>query len=120
MAIIKIKDATVTRVNRTGYGVQVTEPEKQSNGRTYKGDRYTIWFTQPSGLTEGDKVSISGFLATKVGEPWTDRDGNQRTSVELSVNNPRIDTDGQVQSDAEPVPDSGDWAHTVNDAETPF
>ena len=114
MSIVKIKDATVTRVNRNGFGVQVQEPEKQSNGRTFKGDRFTVWFTSEHGLSEGDKVSLSGFLAAKVGEPWTDRDGNQRTSVELSVNSPRLDGDVQVQSDAEPV--SEPWASS----EVPF
>jgi len=120
MSIVKIKDATVTRVNKTGYGVQITEPEKQYNGRTFKGDRYTVWFKEPHGLSVGDRVSLSGFLSAKVGEPWEDRNGEQRVSVELSVNQPRIDTDQQTQSDAEPVDQQDDWAQQSYADETPF
>lgn len=89
MAVVKIKDAQVTRVNSKGFGVKVTESNEYA-GKTYK-TQYTLWFTQPHGLSEGDVVSVSGFLGAKVGDPWTDRDGNERTSVELSVNNPKLD-----------------------------
>jgi hypothetical protein len=91
MAKITLEDVTVTRLNSKGFGVQVKEPDRQANGQTYKGDKFTLWFTEPSGLTEGDTLSVSGFLAAKVGKPWTDRDGNERTSVELSVNSPKLD-----------------------------
>lgn len=105
MAIVKIQDATVTRVHRSGYGIQVQEPEKQSDGKTFKGARFTVWFKDAHGLAEGDKVSVSGFLAAKVGEPWTDRDGNERTTVELSVNMPRIESSTQP---ATPAPATDD------------
>lgn len=91
MAEITIKDATVTRVNSRGFGVQVKEADRESGGKTFKGDKFTLWFTSPSGLSEGDTVSVKGFLAAKVGEPWTDRERNERRSVELSVNNPRVE-----------------------------
>jgi len=117
MSIVKIKDAKVVRVNRSGFGVQVQEPEKQSNGRTFKGDRFTIWFTDPHGLSEGDTVSLSGFLSAKVGEAWTDREGNERHSVELSVNQPRVDGDVQVQSDAEPA---DEWSAPASNDSVPF
>lgn len=114
MSIVKIKDAKVVRVNRSGFGVQVQEPEKQSNGRTFKGARFTIWFTESHGLSEGDTVSLSGFLSAKV-DAWTDREGNERHSVELSVSQPRVDGDVQVQSDAEPA---DEWP--VASQEVPF
>jgi hypothetical protein len=101
MAFVQIKDATVTRVNRAGFGVQVKEPDRESGGKTFKGDRFTVWFTAPHGLTEGDMVSVSGFLAAKMGEPWTDREGNERRSVELSVNSPRVE--GWPSKPVEPV-----------------
>lgn len=122
MAIVRIKDATVTRVNRNGYGVQVQEPEKQSNGRTFKGDRFTVWFKDAHGLAEGDRVSISGFLSAKVGEPWTDRNGEQRVSVDLSVNQPRIEQNDTPPSPAPTSDEQDDWSQPAfgNDSEVPF
>lgn len=94
MAIVQLKDVVVSRVNRTGNGVKVLE-ENESGGKTYK-TYYSVWFKEPHGLSEGDKVSLSGFLGAKIGDPWTDRDGNERQSVELSVNSPRLSGDGPV------------------------
>ena len=111
MAIVQLKDVTVSRVNRTGNGVKVLE-ESTSNGKTYK-TYFSVWFTEAHGLSEGDKISLSGFLGAKIGEPWTDRDGNERTSVELSVNNPRLSGDAPV---AAPVAAEPAW----DNSETPF
>lgn len=86
MALVNIKDATVTRVNRSGFGVQVKEADRGE----FKGNRFMVWFKEPHGLTEGDTVSLSGFLGAKVSE-WTDREENVRHTVELSVNSPRVD-----------------------------
>jgi hypothetical protein len=90
MAIVKLKEVTVTRLNNTGNGVKVTE-SNESNGKTYK-MQFTCWFDSPSGLAEGDIVSLSGFLSAKVGDPWQGSDGQERRSVEYSINKPRIDT----------------------------
>ena len=117
MAIVQLKDVTVSRVNRTGNGVKVLE-ESNTNGKTYK-TYFSVWFTEPHGLSEGDKVSLSGFLGARIGEPWTDRDGNTRTSVELSVNNPRLSDGARV---ALPV-QSGSWETSPAsgyDESTPF
>jgi hypothetical protein len=87
MAIINLKNVEVTRVNRVGHGVQVTD-SNETAGRTYK-TRYTVWFTDAHGLREGDVVSVSGILGAKVGDPYSDKmTGEQRRSVELSVNPP--------------------------------
>jgi hypothetical protein len=90
MAIVQLKEVTVTRLNNTGNGVKVTE-SNESGGKTYT-KQFTCWFDEPSGLIEGDIVSLSGFLGAKVGDPWTGDDGQERRSVELSINKPRIDT----------------------------
>jgi len=90
MAIVNLKEVTVTRLNNTGNGVKVTETN-ESNGKTYK-KHFTCWFDEPSGLIEGDIVSLSGLLGAKVGDPWTGDDGQERRSVELSLNKPRINT----------------------------
>lgn len=90
MAIVTLRDVQVVRVNRSGYGVQVKEQDRESGGKTFKGDRFTVWFKEPHGLTEGDTVSLSGFLSAKVSE-WQDRDENTRHSVELSLNSPKVE-----------------------------
>ncbi len=89
MAEITIKDATVTRVNSRGFGVQVKEADRESGGKTFYGKRFTLWFKEPSGLSEGDTVSVSGFLDAKVSE-W-EKDGETKRGVELSVNSPRVE-----------------------------
>lgn len=89
MAIVKLRDVEVTRVNNSGFGVQVAE-KFQVQGKDRQ-TRFTVWFEEPHGLTVGDRVSLSGFLGAKVGEPWVGQDGQERRSVELSVNKPRIE-----------------------------
>ena len=119
MAIVQLKDVTVSRVNSKGFGVKVLE-SSESNGKTYK-TYYSVWFKEPHGLSEGSVVSLSGFLGAKISDPWTDRDGNERTSVELSVNSPRLA--GETQT-AAATPDVGSAWNTDSGAgytdETPF
>ena len=103
MAIVQLRDVVVERLNRTGHGVKVAEKyQVQGNDRK---TQYTVWFKEPSGLNEGDVVSLSGFLSAKVGDPWTGQDGTERRSVELSVNEPRINAQqaGGEPNSAPPV-----------------
>ncbi len=104
MAIVSLKQVEVARVNQKGHGVQVVE--KWEQGGKERSTRFTVWFDAEHGLAVGDKIDVSGFLGAKVGEPWTDRDGQQRTSVELSVNSPRIGSSPAAPSG--PVVDSFD------------
>lgn len=89
MAIVLLKDVEVVRLNNTGHGVQVAE--KYQVGGKDRQTRFMLWFKEPHGLQVGDVVSVSGFLGAKVGDPWQGQDGQERRSVELSVNSPRID-----------------------------
>lgn len=123
MAIVNLKDVTVTRVNGKGFGLKVREANER-DGKTYKTD-FTCWFKEPSGLNVGDVVSLSGLLSAKVGDPWTGDDGQVRHSVELSLNSPRI-TQPQGESTqganaapapAQSQPAATDWAA---DASAPF
>lgn len=91
MAIISLKEVPVTYLNQTGNGVEVTESH-ESKGRTFS-QKFKLWFNDPSGLAVGDIISVSGFLSAKLGKPWTDRDGNVRQAIELSVNSPRLEGD---------------------------
>jgi hypothetical protein len=110
MAIVKIQDASVTRVNSKGFGVQVKEADRGD----FKGARYTVWFKEFHGLTVGDTVSLSGFLSAKASE-WTNDAGEVKHTVELSVNSPKLDGFPAKES----VPDSLEPTDSWN-SESPF
>lgn len=110
MAIVSLKGVEVARVNQKGYGVQVVE-KWESKGKAGQ-TRFTVWFEGEHGLAVGDVIDVSGFLGAKIGEPWTDRDGNPRTSVELSVNSPRIGSS--------PAAPSGPVVDAFEDSQVPF
>lgn len=107
MAIVKLQNVEVTRVNSSGHGVQVAE-KFQVQGKERQ-TRYTVWFEEPHGLAVGNVISVSGFLGAKVGDPWTGQDGQERRSVEFSVNKPRIDT-GQTAQGGSNAGSQGQWA----------
>lgn len=109
MAIVFLKNVEVAYVNRTGNGVQVVErwESKGNKGQT----RFTAWFDGPHGLKVGDRIDVSGFLGARVGEPWTGSDGVERTSVELSLNSPRIGSEKAAQGQSEHVEP---WVRTVD------
>jgi hypothetical protein len=120
MAIVRIQNAKVTRINNNGYGVQVKEDDREVSGRTFYGKRFTLWFKEPHGLSEGATVSVSGFLDAKVDE-WTDRDGHPRQSVSFSVNSQKIDGDTRQQDPAPSgVPVVEAWGAREITDEVPF
>lgn len=88
MAIVSLKDVAVTFVN-SGKGFKVTE-ENVSGGKTYK-QQFMVWADAGHGYAVGDIISVSGFLGAKIGKPWTGSDGQERQSIELSINSPRFD-----------------------------
>jgi hypothetical protein len=95
MAIVQLKNddktsVEVTRLDNSGFGLLVVE-KTVSGERTFT-QRYKLWFKEPHGLAVGQTVNVSGFLGAKVGDPWNDKNtGEERRSVELSINQPRID-----------------------------
>ena len=98
MAIVQLKNVEVTRLDNSGYGVGVIE--QTVNGTKTYTQRYKLWFKEAHGLTVGTKLNVSGFLGAKVGEPWADKTtGEERRSVELSVNSPRVDNAPTVSND---------------------
>ena len=120
MAIISLKNVEVTSVNAKGNGLKVLE-SNEHDGRTYT-TRYTIWFKEPSGLSVGDRVNLSGLLGAKVGDPWQGREGQEMRSVELSLNSPRIGDVGQSGSQEPSTPQSApkEPSDPYTDSESPF
>lgn len=107
MAIVSLKDVEVISVHQSGNGVKVAE-KFEVNGQPRQ-TIFTIWFDEASGLREGDIVSLSGFLGTKV-RSWTDQQsGEERYGVEHSVNKPRINSKAP-----ETVPSTEGWGNTNN------
>ena len=111
MALVNLKNVKVYATFSKGF--RVVEESTGKNGEMYK-QRWTVWAdAQASGkIREGDVVSLSGFLGARVND-WKDKDGNEKHSVELSVNSPRIEggspavesaPDVWSQPDSEAVP----------------
>jgi len=110
MAVVQLKDVEVVRVNQKGHGVQVVERWKAQGGD--RSQRYTVWFDAEHGLREGDRIDVSGFLGAAV-DVWTDREGEQRHTVKLSVNSPRMENHPAAAVAVPPEP----WG---DDAGIPF
>ncbi|PPG34511.1 hypothetical protein [Rathayibacter sp. AY2B9] len=80
---------TVDYAKRGGKGYTVIEAW-QAQGKDMK-RRWAVWFDEETPLTVGQQVSLSGVLSTKIGEPWTDREGATRPGgVEHTINKARF------------------------------
>lgn len=89
LAIVTIENVTVQFVN-SGKGFKVLE-ESTSAGKTYK-QQWMIWADAGHGFNVGDRIAkISGLHGVKQGKSWTDREGQERQSIDLSINSPRIE-----------------------------
>lgn len=85
MAIATVQ-GTVTRTFYQGKGAEVTE-EFDIKGKPVK-KRWSAWFEQPHGLTEGEPVTVSGLHSDELDE-WQ-KDGETRHTVKRSLNKARI------------------------------
>ncbi|WP_067198876.1 hypothetical protein [Microbacterium sp. XT11] len=105
MAKLILENVIVDRVFSTqhGYGVGVTETFEMRNGETGR-KRYTLWFNDHPGVEEGQRISASGFLGTKVRE--YESNGETRTAVDVSVYSARL-----IQSapPIDPAPETDSW-----------
>lgn len=120
----------VTRVFYQGKGAEITE-SFEIKGKEIK-KRWTAWFDEPHGLTEGDDVEVSGLHGDEVDE-WV-KDGDTRHSVKRSLNKARIKpskgTGGQqgAQDDDQGLVDRFDYSgaqsaentNEYSNSETPF
>ena len=75
---------TITRTFYNGKGAEVTETFTKGDGSEGK-SRYSLWFKEPHGLSEGDTGKWRGALSVAVDE-WTDKEGSIRHSAKVSLN----------------------------------
>lgn len=103
MAKVILENVTVDRVfsTRNGFGVGVSETFNTRSGETGR-KRYTLWFTEHPGVEEGQRVSASGFLGVKARE-YESRDGEMKTTVDVSVNSARLIQSAPPVDPAPPV-----------------
>lgn len=111
MAKITIENAIVDRVFTTQYGVGVGvhetfDKKDGTEGKNY----YTLWMKEDPSLEQGQVVSASGFLGTKVRE-YQDRDGNDRQTVDVSVRAARLIGSARPVAPAPQIdePPANDW-----------
>ena len=88
MAFVQV-EGRVDFAKRGGKGYTVVE-EWEVQGQARK-RRWAVWFETETALEVGTVVKLSGVLGTKVGDPWTDREGVERPGgVEHSLNRARV------------------------------
>lgn len=110
MALTNINDITIESLHRSGHGVRASEAIVFKDGNSKK--RYwTLWFNEPSNLTVGEIVNVSGFLDCSVSDPFTGSDGNEYRAVNYNLQSPRVNERKQSAAPAaEPANDG--WATT--------
>lgn len=117
MAFINI-EGTISRVFYNGKGAEVTESFKKRDGSEGT-KRYTLWFQNEHGLSEGSTGKFSGLLGVEVDE-WTDKENQIRHTAKVSVNNARIDT-GRGSPQQPSAPADEPWSASASlSSDTPF
>ena len=92
MATVEVKGEIVGLVFGN-KGVQILETFKSKDGEK-RDARYTAWLDAPtSSLQVGQKVSARGLLSASIGN-YTNKDGEDKTVVNLSINFATIKLDG--------------------------
>jgi hypothetical protein len=96
MATIEVKGEVVGLVFGN-KGVQILETFKSKDGEK-RDARYTAWLDAPtSSLQVGQKVSARGLLSASIGN-YKNKDGEEKTVVNLSINFATIKQDGAVEA----------------------
>lgn len=92
MATIEVKGEIVGLVFQN-KGVQILETFKSKDGEK-RDARYTAWLDAPTtSLQVGQKVSARGLLSASIGN-YKNKDGEDKTVVNLSINFATIKLDG--------------------------
>jgi hypothetical protein len=87
MAIIKVKGA-ISRVFYEGKGIELTESFQSKAGETIN-KRYTVWLAQPTTFEVGDTLQVEGLYSSEI-DNWTNKEGEAKQSIKVSINNPKI------------------------------
>lgn len=99
MAFITAK-GTITRIFHNGKGAELTETWNGKDGKPMS-KRWTCWFEQPHGLSEGAEVEINGVHGDQVDE-WTDKEQQTRHTVKRAINKARVNGDRPAPAADEP------------------
>jgi hypothetical protein len=92
MATVEVKGEIVGLVFQN-KGVQILETFKSKDGEK-RDARYTAWLDSPTtSLQVGQKVSARGLLSASIGN-YKNKDGEEKTVVNLSINFATIKTEG--------------------------
>mgnify|MGYP006921312575 CR=1 FL=1 len=87
MASIKVK-GTITRVFYEGKGIELTEAYTTKAGETIN-KRYTVWLKTPTTFDVGDELTVEGLYSAEI-DNWTNKDGEAKQSIKVSINNPQV------------------------------
>ena len=87
MASIKVK-GTISRVFYEGKGLEVVETFQTKAGETIN-KRYTVWLKAPGLFDVGDEGSVEGLYSSEI-DNWTNKEGEARQSIKVSINNPSV------------------------------
>jgi hypothetical protein len=87
MASIKVK-GTVSRVFYEGKGIELTEAYTTKAGETIN-KRYTVWLKTPTTFDIGDELQVEGLYSSEI-DNWTNKEGEAKQSIKVSINNPYI------------------------------
>ena len=87
MASIKVK-GTVSRVFYEGKGLEVSEQFQTKSGESIT-KRYTVWLKQAGTYDVGDELQVEGLYSDEI-DNWTNKEGEAKQSIKVSINNPYI------------------------------
>lgn len=99
MALTYVKNATAARVFYNGLGVEFHEKF------VVKGEervaKYTAWFEENPGISEGAVGTVSGLTGVKA-RIWTPEDGEPRAMADIVLNNARFEPSDDAGDDSTP------------------
>jgi hypothetical protein len=87
MASIKVK-GIISRVFYEGKGIELTEAYTTKAGETIN-KRYTVWLKTPTTFDIGDELQVEGLYSSEI-DNWTNKEGEAKQSIKVSINNPYI------------------------------
>ena len=87
MASIKVK-GSVSRVFYEGKGLEVSEQFQTKAGESIT-KRYTVWLKTPTTFDIGDELQVEGLYSAEI-DNWTNKEGEAKQSIKVSINNPYI------------------------------